>query len=151
MTINSSIIISRSTEETQQLGKKIGELLTKKTIIALTGELGTGKTAFIQGLAQGLEVEGAYITSPTFTLVNHYIGRLHLFHVDLYRLDDEQSFEDIGIDDILDSDGVIAIEWADKYRPIQLYDRISVNLEFVSDDPEDTTRRITLSELGGGK
>ena len=107
-------IITNSPEETQNLGIKIGKLVECGTVIALTGDLGSGKTAFVQGLARGLEIsEDYYITSPTFTIINEYPGRCRLFHVDLYRVNDPEELENIGLRDIVNGIGVTAIEWAD--------------------------------------
>ena len=87
-------------------------------MIALTGDLGCGKTTFVQGLARGLGVsEREYVTSPTFTLINEYDARLALVHVDLYRLDTGLDMLDIGFDEVLERDAVVAIEWADKLPP----------------------------------
>ena len=93
---------TNSAEETKRLGRKIGSLIDDPIVLALSGDLGSGKTVFVQGLARGLDVPpDYYITSPTFTLVNEYPGRLRLFHIDLYRLDHFGDLEDIGLHDIL--------------------------------------------------
>ena len=108
-------ITTRTADETQKLGQTIGRWIEQPLVIALTGDLGSGKTAFVQGLAVGLEVPGQYyITSPTFTLINEYPGRLPLFHIDLYRLDDSSDLQDIGLDELLYDQAVFAIEWAEK-------------------------------------
>ena len=93
-------ITTQTAQETQKLGIKIGQRITHPLVIGLSGDLGSGKTAFVQGLAEGLEVPGEYyITSPTFTLINEYPGRFPLIHIDLYRLDDIRDLEDIGLDE----------------------------------------------------
>ena len=113
--------------------------------IALTGDLGSGKTAFVQGLAQGLEVPpDYYITSPTFTLVNEYPGRLRLFHIDLYRLDHGDDLEDIGLYDILEGQGVVAIEWAEKLSGDLLPNSLALHFDIIDDD----TREITVVAAG---
>ena len=110
-------ITTHSVEETKKLGEKIGECIKAGTVLALIGDLGSGKTSFVQGLARGLEVpDNYYITSPSYTLINEYPGRHPLFHVDLYRLEDSVGFEDIGLYEILDDNYVVAIEWADRIR-----------------------------------
>lgn len=107
--------ISSSVDHTRQIGKKIGEHLTAGAFLALTGDLASGKTAFIQGLAKGLAVpESCYVTSPTYTLINEYPGRIPLFHIDLYRLQGSADMEDLGLLDIFYADGVTAVEWPDR-------------------------------------
>ena len=136
---------TRSPDETRQLGKKIGSLLDQPVLIALIGELGCGKTVFVQGLAEGLEVPAEYyITSPTFTLINEYPGRLPLFHVDLYRLDGISDFEDIGLDEILQDQAVIAVEWADKMADAFAGDCLTLKFEIMADE----VRKITLIGYG---
>jgi len=136
---------THSEDETRQLGKKIGTLLNQPLIIALTGDLGSGKTAFVQGLAQGLEVPtDYYITSPTFTLINEYPGRLPLFHVDLYRLNSVSDFEDIGLDELLSDQAVVAVEWADKLNDALLSKYLSVAFEIMADQ----CRRISIRAHG---
>ena len=132
-------------DETRRLGEQIGSLLKTPMIITLIGELGSGKTALVQGLAQGLEVPADYyITSPTFTLVNEYPGRFRLFHVDLYRLDDESDLEDIGLYELLAYDGIVAIEWAEKLSDGLLSGYLAIH--FVTID--DQTRQISIFAYG---
>ncbi len=106
-------IISNSPGETRALGRRLAGLLTPGTVLAFTGDLGAGKTAFVSGLAEGLGVADR-VTSPTFTIVNEYEGgRLPLFHFDLYRLGSAGELLDIGWDDYLDRGGVCAVEWSE--------------------------------------
>lgn len=131
--------------ETQNLGKTIGRLLEIPLVIALSGDLGSGKTVLVKGLAQGLEVPTEYyVTSPTFTIINEYPGRYQLFHVDLYRLNDTTDLEDIGWSELLSKNAVIAIEWADKLTAGIFDDYLAVNLEISS----DRDRRICLIGYG---
>jgi tRNA threonylcarbamoyladenosine biosynthesis protein TsaE len=137
--------LSHSLEETRSLGRNIGVRLKNPMVLTLTGDLGSGKTAFVQGLARGLEVPVEYyITSPTFTLVNEYPGRLRLFHVDLYRLDHYSDMEEIGLDEILQADGVIAVEWAEKLPEDLLAERLAVHF----DTSGDEDRSIALTAYG---
>jgi tRNA threonylcarbamoyl adenosine modification protein YjeE len=100
-------ITTCSDAETRYLGQKIGVLLSQGLTVALTGDLGSGKTCLVQGLAEGLNVPDHYpVTSPSYTLMNEYPGRLTLYHVDLYRIDDPSDCDDIGLYDILDGDAV---------------------------------------------
>lgn len=128
-------ITSQSAGETQKLGQKIGSLIKYPLIIALTGDLGSGKTAFVQGLAEGLDVSADYyITSPTFTLINEYPGRLPLFHVDLYRLDAVDDLDDIGLDELLSDRAVIAIEWADKLAGDLAGEYLSLDFKMINEN-----------------
>ena len=105
---------STSKAETEAFGEKIAHFLTPGTIIALFGELGVGKTAFIQGIAAGLGIR-ELVTSPTFTIVNEYhSGKLPLFHFDLYRLSGEDDLYDIGWEDYLERGGICAVEWSER-------------------------------------
>jgi tRNA threonylcarbamoyladenosine biosynthesis protein TsaE len=138
-------ITTHSVAETQALGQQIGTLIQQPLIIALIGDLGSGKTAFVQGLAQGLEVPADYyITSPTFTLINEYPARLPLFHIDLYRLETAGDLEDIGLDELLYDQAVLAVEWADKLADKLFGEYLSLRLEIIADD----FRKITLIAYG---
>jgi tRNA threonylcarbamoyladenosine biosynthesis protein TsaE len=138
-------ITTHSVEETKKLGEKLGELLNVGTVIALIGDLGSGKTSFVQGLAGGLDVPDVYyITSPSYTLINEYPGRHPLFHVDLYRIENPVDFEDIGLYEILDDKGIVAIEWADRIQKELLHDHLIVDFEII----DDKTRKICLSAHG---
>jgi tRNA threonylcarbamoyladenosine biosynthesis protein TsaE len=106
--------ISHSPEETELLGEKIGRAATRGLVIALSGELGAGKTQLVKGLARGLGIS-ARVHSPTFTLVNEYGGgRLKLFHLDLYRLETREQILSAGVEEFLSPDGVSVIEWAER-------------------------------------
>jgi tRNA threonylcarbamoyladenosine biosynthesis protein TsaE len=135
-------ITTRSVDETQKLGKIIGTAVTGGTVLALTGDLGSGKTAFVQGLARGLEVpDDYYITSPSYTLINEYPGRHPLFHVDLYRISDPMDMEDIGLCEILHNSGIVAIEWADRIENKLLSGSINIHFELTGDN----TRNICIT------
>ena len=138
-------ITTHSVQETRQLGRKIGTLLKQPLIIALIGDLGSGKTAFVQGLAQGLDVPADYyITSPTFTLINEYPGRLALIHIDLYRLETVRDLEDIGLDELLYDQAVLAVEWADKLTDNLADSYLSMQFEIIDDE----YRKINLIAYG---
>jgi tRNA threonylcarbamoyladenosine biosynthesis protein TsaE len=137
--------MTHSVDGTRKLGQKIGTLITQPLVIALIGDLGSGKTAFVQGLAKGLEVpDGYYITSPTFTLINEYPGRCPLVHVDLYRLEDINDLEDIGLDEMLHGQAVIAIEWADKLLDGLPAEHLLITVEIIDDD----CRTLDLNATG---
>ena len=138
-------ITSQSVGETQKLGQKIGTLLKYPLIIALIGDLGSGKTAFVQGLAEGLDVSADYyITSPTFTLINEYPGRLPLFHVDLYRLETVNDLDDIGLDELLSDRAVIAIEWADKLAGDLAGEYLSLDFKII----DENCRKVNMIGYG---
>ena len=105
-------VVSNSPAETEALGERLAARLGPGTVVAFTGDLGAGKTAFTRGLALGLGVTER-VTSPTFTIVNEYEGRLPLFHFDMYRLGGEEELFDIGWEDYLARGGVCAVEWSE--------------------------------------
>jgi tRNA threonylcarbamoyladenosine biosynthesis protein TsaE len=108
-------VTTQSEEETAAIGREVASTLSAGDVLLLFGDLGAGKTAFVRGLAEGLGIRRDEVSSPTFTLIQEYRGgRLPLFHVDLYRIDDPREFDELGLDEIAE-DGVLAIEWADKY------------------------------------
>jgi len=104
-----------NTSETIRMGKRLGRLLQPGDVVALIGDLGTGKTQFIKGLAEGVGVgKATYVSSPSFTLINEYPGRTPLYHIDLFRLESEKEAEGLGLEEYVRGNGITAIEWADK-------------------------------------
>ena len=149
-------MVSHSSVETESLGEKLGRAARRGLVIALSGELGAGKTRFVKGLARGLGFPGR-VHSPTFTLVNEYTGgRLKLFHLDLYRLDTREQILSAGIEEFLQPDGVSVIEWAEKIYDLRftrlrhatarqaIYDLKKVQIEIIS----DTERKIIYDDFG---
>jgi len=135
-------LISRDSEETFHIGKILGENLKKGDVVALTGELGAGKTALAQGIARGLGVPEEYhITSPTFTLINEYPGRFILHHLDLYRLSEIRDLEELGYEEYLEGNGVMVIEWAEKIRSILPDDTLFIFLTYL----DQNEREIDIS------
>jgi tRNA threonylcarbamoyladenosine biosynthesis protein TsaE len=140
------VLISHSPAETEALGEQFGRVAPRGRVIALTGDLGAGKTQFVRGLARGLG-SAARVHSPTFTLVNEYGGgRLKLFHLDLYRLETAEQIFSAGVADFLSPDGVSVIEWAermakDEWRTADLR---RVKIEILS----DTERKIFYDDSG---
>ena len=134
--------ITNGEGETEALGCRLGRVLEPGTVIAYTGDLGAGKTAFTRGLARGLGVPDR-VTSPTFTIVNEYEGgRLPLFHFDMYRLGSSEELFDIGWEDYLARGGVCAVEWSENVDDALEGDVIRVDIR--RGDREDQ-RRITVS------
>ena len=137
-------IATSSLEETRRLGERLGRLLKEGDIICLHGELGAGKTTFTQGIAKGMGVAKAFITSPTFVIANEYKGRLTLYHIDLYRLNNIAEIEDIGLSEYLKGEGVTVIEWAEKAEGLLSEERLSVYLENLGGDK----RRLAFKAKG---
>lgn len=138
-------IISRSSTETIRIGEQLGGQLFPGTLIALSGDLGSGKTCLVHGIASGLDVpEGIYVTSPTYALVNEYHGRLILFHVDVYRLEGTSDLEDIGFDEMIAADGVTVIEWAEKVLHRLPKERLSILLSIL----DDHSRSLEITAYG---
>jgi len=130
--------ITNSPEETFAIGKRLGRMIDAKTIITLSGDLGAGKTNFVQGLAVGLDVPAdEYVTSPTYTIINEYPARLDLFHIDLYRLSASEDLESAGIPEILDANGVVAVEWADRADPETFLPDIGIRIRILGDTRRD--------------
>jgi tRNA threonylcarbamoyladenosine biosynthesis protein TsaE len=123
----------------------LGRHAAEGTVIALTGDLGSGKTAFTQGLAGGIGIINDYVTSPSYTLINHYSGNgPDLFHIDLYRLTDSAETRDLGLDEILHHKGVVVIEWAEKFGRHFWQEDLEVQLKIIG----DTDREISLTSYG---
>ncbi|MEO8259852.1 MAG: tRNA (adenosine(37)-N6)-threonylcarbamoyltransferase complex ATPase subunit type 1 TsaE [Acidobacteriota bacterium] len=132
---------TRSEAETTAVGRDLGVALDAEAVVLLFGDLGAGKTAFVRGLADGLNVSPADVSSPTFTLIQEYRGgRLPLLHVDLYRLDDPREVDELGLDE-LGTGAVLAIEWAEKLRGSTEENTIGVRITIEDGD----TRRIEIT------
>lgn len=137
--------VTQAPEATRALGRAVGELLTVSAWIALTGDLGSGKTVFVQGLAEGVGVPRDYcVTSPSYTLVNEYPGRVTLYHVDLYRLEGAADAEEIGLFELNDTGGVVAVEWAERLEEDLPGDYLEVRLTIRGDD----ARAVAITAYG---
>ena len=132
-------LITASADETIVLGAKIGELLNAGDIITLHGSLGSGKTTIVKGIACALGIEDE-ITSPSFTLISEYEGRLPLYHMDLYRIDSIEEFELLGAEELLYGNGVSIIEWAEKID--QLLPDSCISISFALHDDGRRTIRV---------
>jgi tRNA threonylcarbamoyladenosine biosynthesis protein TsaE len=133
------VVESRSPEVTAATGEELGRTLQAGDVVALTGELGAGKTCFIQGLVRGL---GAPVqaTSPTFVLINEYRGRVPIHHVDAYRTESLGELLDLGLPELFDEEAVSVVEWADKLEPLLPPRTIRVHIRGVGPEP----RRIAI-------
>jgi tRNA threonylcarbamoyladenosine biosynthesis protein TsaE len=139
-------VVTHSPAETEALGESWGRSAQRGLVIALSGELGAGKTQLVKGLARGLGFTGR-VHSPTFTLVNEYTGgRLMLFHLDLYRLQTEEQIHEAGLDEFLEPDGVAVIEWAERWPEVRSPRAPLrwVQIETIS----ETKRRISYEDSG---
>ncbi len=140
-----SVAVTGSAAATRQLAGALAALAEPGDLVVLIGEMGVGKTAFAQGFAAGLGVT-EQVTSPTFTLVRHYQGRLALHHVDVYRLDRLSEAVDLGLAELLDDGGVTLIEWGDVVLPVLPSDYLEVRLSYV--DIDDQHRRLSARAVG---
>jgi tRNA threonylcarbamoyladenosine biosynthesis protein TsaE len=136
--------ISHSPEATRTLAARLGLVLAPGDVVALNGELGSGKTEFVHGLAQGLEAPPDVVASPSFTLVHEYPGRVAMVHVDLYRLEDLPPSMLPDLEEYLAGDRVVAVEWARRLAPLLPGDYLEVDLEIVG----ESERRLTFTGHG---
>ena len=132
-------LISNSSDETIEIGRKLGSLLKSGDVIAYKGTLAAGKTTLTKGIAKSLGIEED-VTSPTFTLLSEYEGKIPLYHFDAYRLDDAQAFYDIAAEEFIYGDGVCAIEWTENVESAIPSDAIKIQIEII--EPEK--RKITI-------
>ena len=136
--------ISHSQLETEELGRKLAEKLPGGSVVAMYGDLGAGKTAFVRGMAKGMGLS-CRVSSPTFTIVNEYLGEREFIHFDMYRLSSADELFDIGWEDYLARGAVCAVEWSEKVDDAFYGDETVVRIEKLG----DTERKITIEE--GGK
>jgi len=133
--------LTTSVEKTVWLGRQLGMQLIDGDIIALIGDLGGGKTWFTKGVAIDLEIDPDYVVSPTFTLVNEYKGRHQLFHIDLYRLKNRTEIMALDLEEYFSGEGIVVIEWADRWPGELPEERIQVDLRMV----DESTRELRFS------
>lgn len=136
-------IVTSTPEQTRQLGVKLGRLAEPGDVILLSGELGAGKTCLTQGIAWGLGIQ-EYALSPTFVIMREMYGRLTLYHMDLYRLDDIDESGDLGLDDYFYGSGLCVVEWAEKAMGLMPKERLHIEIEYTS----DKGRRLRLKPVG---
>ena len=140
--------ITHSAEETIALGRKLAGELSPPLIVLLCGDLGTGKTTLVKGIAEGFEAARAEdVTSPTFTLVHEYRGpRATLYHIDLYRIDTQRELETLGLDDLLAPNCILLIEWGDKFPRLRRDHNVEITLQQIGEEQvRETERRIRLT------
>ncbi len=133
--------VSKSPDETRKLGRRLAPRFAGGSVVALYGDLGSGKTVLTKGICAGLGVNEHEVTSPTFSLINEYQGsQIPVYHVDTYRLESLKEFMALGYEDYFFADGVTIVEWADRVEPLIPADAVRIMLKHVSHD----TRRIEL-------
>ena len=139
------ILVSESPEQTLYWGNLLGRLLEGGDVVALTGELGAGKTTLTQGIASGLGVgEDCYVTSPTFIIINEYKGRIPVYHLDFYRVESTSEVSELGLEEYLQGEGVALIEWAEKIERFLPKEYLMILLEFV----DFSVRKMSMRGIG---
>lgn len=136
------VVESHSPDETRALGERLGQTLAVGDVLLLSGELGAGKTLFVQGLARGLGFEGP-VSSKSFVIMGEYAGREKLYHADLYRLEDPEQVQDLALDEMT-SDGVLAVEWPERAGDVLADEGLHLRFEVTSEN----TRRLHIDPRG---
>jgi tRNA threonylcarbamoyladenosine biosynthesis protein TsaE len=141
-------IRTASADETRAAGARLGALLRAHDVVVLTGDLGAGKTTFVQGVALGVGAT-EHVASPTFTLVREYVsGRVPLAHVDLYRLDRQQDVIDLALDELEEGERVLLVEWGEPVAELLGPERLRIELTVEDQADQDGTRRIVIDTVG---
>lgn len=128
--------------ETQELGKKIGQLLRPGDVVRLEGDLGAGKTTIAQGICHGLEVKEP-VTSPTFAIMHHYDGRYSVNHIDAYRIENQLELRELGLEEFLEGDGVSLVEWAENITSIMPSDYLQIQIMALPGNPQMRVIKLT--------
>ncbi len=131
-------------EATRQLGARLGELLPDGAVVALNGPLGAGKTRLVQGLAEACGVDRRDVVSPTFSLIQEYLGRRHVYHFDVYRLKDDDEFLALGPDEYFAGSGISVVEWAEKVHDCLPAERLEIQLAPL----DQTSRSAEITAFG---
>ena len=137
-------ITSHAPIETLELGRLLGDAAPGGTVFSLRGDLGAGKTLFAKGLAMGLEIPD-YVSSPTFTIVNEYLdGQLPFYHMDIYRINDEEELDEIGIEEYFHEGGIVAVEWPELLGDVLPQERINIDITKEYDEEGNEWREILI-------
>jgi tRNA threonylcarbamoyladenosine biosynthesis protein TsaE len=137
-------LLATTVEDTRGIGRAVAGLLRAGDVVELSGDLGAGKTAFVQGAAAGLGV-GEPVTSPTFTLMREYQGTHRVYHLDVYRLDRVQDVLDLGFEELLDAEGVLFIEWGDVVEALLPESHLRVDLSLAAADGDERIVEVTAA------
>jgi tRNA threonylcarbamoyladenosine biosynthesis protein TsaE len=135
---------ARDEDDTEKLGRSLGQALAPGAVVALIGPLGAGKTRLVQSIAAELGADRRTVNSPTFVLIQEYDAPLPIFHCDTYRLRSVDEFLDLGVDEMFQSEGVCLIEWADRVTPVLPADRLQIEIEVTG----ATARTFRITALG---
>ncbi len=130
--------------DTQRLGRKLAALLPRGSVVALNGPLGAGKTQLVQAVADGCGIDPADVTSPTYVLLQEYIGNPSIFHFDVYRLKDQEEFLQLGAEEYFEGDGLCLIEWADRVQAYLPEEHLEIQIEVTGEN----SRRFTITAHG---
>ncbi|MDP8261127.1 MAG: tRNA (adenosine(37)-N6)-threonylcarbamoyltransferase complex ATPase subunit type 1 TsaE [Candidatus Kappaea frigidicola] len=136
-------LISKSDQETKRIAARLAKYLKAQDFLALCGDLGTGKTTFVKGLARGLGIKEEQVISPSFMLIRQYKGKLPLYHFDLYRLDYLEQVEFLGYEEYFYGEGVCCMEWANKIEELLPAEYLQINIKFLSEHK----RKITFKSV----
>jgi tRNA threonylcarbamoyladenosine biosynthesis protein TsaE len=136
--------IAADESDTARLGAALAQVLPAGTVVALCGTLGAGKTRLVQALAENLGVDRRQVVSPTFVLIQEYLGQKRIYHIDAYRLRDDDEFRALGPDEYFESDGLVLIEWAERVSDCLPLDRVDINIEVTG----PTQRQFDISATG---
>ena len=136
-------LISKSNQETKDIAAKLAKYLSPRDCVALCGDLGSGKTTFVKGLARGLDIKETQVISPSFMLIRQYKGKLPLYHFDLYRLDYLEQVEHLGYEEYFYGDGVCCIEWADKIEELLPVEHLEIDIKSLSEYKRKITFKST--------
>lgn len=143
--MNKVILNSKNPSETIRIGKRIGSCLRPGDVVALIGELGAGKTQLIKGLAEGVGADKeTCVSSPSFTLINEYKGRIPFYHIDLYRLDEVHEAFELGLEEYLHGEGITAIEWADRILSLLPQELLRIDIYYTG----EKTRSMEMGGIG---
>lgn len=141
------VILSCSPGETEAMGRQLGSILPRGSLVALRGELGGGKTCFTRGIASAAAPESAHlVASPTFAIMNEYPGTVPVYHFDFYRLSGDNEIAELGFEEYLQGDGICIIEWSERLEELLPKDHLAVTFEHCGDDQ----RRVVFEAAGQG-
>lgn len=138
--------VTESEAQTEQIGQHIAQILQPGTVISLCGTLGAGKTRLVKGIAAGLQINSELVVSPTFSIVNLYVGEgdLRINHLDVYRVADSDEFDELGADELFESDAITLIEWGDRFPACLPENYIEIQIEVL----DDTRRKLVFRLVG---